>query len=256
MAEAAVNLVIETLGSLLVQEINLLGSTKQEVQSIKNELESIRSFLKDADAREAAEEEEGERAMKVSKHEVVVSLTTLENFFCFINVLKLHHGIASKIEVIKSSLADIQRRERHYSFRSIEQGSVSRTRNVISHDPRVGSLFIEDDEVVGIESARDILIGWLVNGRKQRSVVALVGQGGIGKTTLAGKLFNNQYVMNHFDCRAWITVGRECMKKDLLIKMIKEFHQLTGQSALGEMNNMEEKDLIIAVRQYLHDRIT
>lgn len=44
------------------------------------------------------------------------------------------------------------------------------------------------------------------------------------------------------------------MKKDLLRKMIKEFHQLTGQSALGEMNNMEEKDLIVAVRQYLHDK--
>lgn len=274
------NLVIETLGSLLVQEINLLGSTNQEVQSIKNELESIRSFLKDADAREAAEQEEGESnegvktwvkqvreeafriedvideyILKEAKLARGSGLTYhLRKFFCFINVLKLHHGIASKIEVIKSSLADIQRRERHYSFRSIEQGSVSRTRNVISHDPRVGSLFIEDDEVVGIESARDLLIGWLVNGRKQRSVVALVGQGGIGKTTLAGKLFNNQYVMNHFDCRAWITVGRECMKKDLLIKMIKEFHQLTGQSALGEMNNMEEKDLIIALRQYLHDK--
>ncbi|GAY47139.1 hypothetical protein CUMW_102360, partial [Citrus unshiu] len=251
MAEAAVNLVIETLGSLLVQEINLLGSTKQEVQSIKNELESIRSFLKDADAREAAEEEEGESNEGVKTWVKQVR----EEAFRIEDVIDEYILKEAKLaRVIKSSLADIQRRERHYSFRSIEQGSVSRTRNVISHDPRVGSLFIEDDEVVGIESARDILIGWLVNGRKQRSVVALVGQGGIGKTTLAGKLFNNQYVMNHFDCRAWITVGRECMKKDLLIKMIKEFHQLTGQSALGEMNNMEEKDLIIAVRQYLHDK--
>ncbi|KAJ0103385.1 hypothetical protein Patl1_03813 [Pistacia atlantica] len=57
MAEAAVNFVIEILSSLLVQEIKLLRSAKTEVESIKRELESIRSFLRDADTKAAAEEE-------------------------------------------------------------------------------------------------------------------------------------------------------------------------------------------------------
>ncbi|KAJ0103390.1 hypothetical protein Patl1_03815 [Pistacia atlantica] len=60
MAEAAVEIVTETLSSLLLEEIKLLGRVKREVESIKRELESIRSFLKDADAR-AAVEEEGRR---------------------------------------------------------------------------------------------------------------------------------------------------------------------------------------------------
>ncbi|KAJ0095652.1 hypothetical protein Patl1_15091 [Pistacia atlantica] len=57
MAEFTVNFAIETLGSLLVQETKLLRSVKKEVESIKRELEIIRSFLRDADTRAAAEEE-------------------------------------------------------------------------------------------------------------------------------------------------------------------------------------------------------
>ncbi|KAJ0101662.1 hypothetical protein Patl1_03738 [Pistacia atlantica] len=64
MAEFPVKLAIETLASLLVQETKLLRSVKKEVESIKRELEFIRSFLRDADARAAAEEE-GERNGRV-----------------------------------------------------------------------------------------------------------------------------------------------------------------------------------------------
>ncbi|XP_052290102.1 disease resistance protein RPM1-like [Citrus sinensis] len=59
MAEAAVNFAIETLGPLLVEEIRLWGGVRKEVQSINSELESLRSVLKDADARAAVEELEG-----------------------------------------------------------------------------------------------------------------------------------------------------------------------------------------------------
>ncbi|KAJ0096872.1 hypothetical protein Patl1_27944 [Pistacia atlantica] len=65
MAEAAVEFAIKTLGSLLVQEVKLLGSAKKEVESIKSELESMRSCLTNADATAAAEEEgEGDECVK------------------------------------------------------------------------------------------------------------------------------------------------------------------------------------------------
>lgn len=58
MAEIAVNLGLQTLGSLLKEEIQLLGRAEPEVKDMKKrELESIRAFLKDVDARAAAEEE-------------------------------------------------------------------------------------------------------------------------------------------------------------------------------------------------------
>ena len=57
MAEGVVSPLIDKLISLLSREATLLQDIHEEVADIKDELESIQSFLKDADARAAAEED-------------------------------------------------------------------------------------------------------------------------------------------------------------------------------------------------------
>ncbi|KAL5979661.1 hypothetical protein ACLOJK_019572 [Asimina triloba] len=52
MAESAVNFLIEYLGPLLVDEVNLLKGVRGEVRKIRNELESMKALLRDADAKE------------------------------------------------------------------------------------------------------------------------------------------------------------------------------------------------------------
>ncbi|KAK9209948.1 hypothetical protein WN944_002317 [Citrus x changshan-huyou] len=280
MAEAAVNFAIETLGPLLVEEIRLWGGVRKEVQSIKSELESLRSFLKDADARAAVEELEGggEESVKtwvkqlrdeayriedvIDEYTLMVAklphgsglVGVLHRISRFIKKLKLRRGVATEIQEIKSALAAIKRRGESYRFRSIDEPSSSGTRNVIPHDSRVRSFFVEDDEVVGIESIKDKLIDSMVNGRSERSVVAVVGEGGLGKTTLAGKLFNNDGLKTHFSSRAWVTVGKEYKKNDLLRTILKEFHRVTNEPASVETHDMEEMELITALRDHLKDK--
>ncbi|KAH9804406.1 Disease resistance protein RPM1 [Citrus sinensis] len=265
MAEAAVNFALETLGPLLVEEIRLFGGVRKEVQSIKSELESLRSFLKDADTRAAVEELEGggeesvrtwvkqlrdeayriedfidEYALMVAKlpHESGL-VGVLHRISRFIKKLRRRRGVATEIQDSESALADIKRRGESYRFRSIDEPSRSGTRNVIPHDSPVRSFFVEDDEVVGIESIKDKLIDLMVNGRSKSSVVAVVGEGGLGKTTLAGKLFNNEGLKTHFSCRAWVTVGKEYNKNDLLRTIIKEFHRLSKHGRDGPDRHAE-----------------
>ncbi|XP_052290099.1 disease resistance protein RPM1-like [Citrus sinensis] len=280
MAEAAVNFAIETLGPLLVEKIKLWGGVRKEVQSIKTEMESLRSFLKDADARAAVEELEGggEESVRtwvkqlrdeayriedvIDEYTLMVAklphgrglVGVLRRISRFIKKLKLRRGVATEIQDIKSALADIKRRGESYRFRSIDEPSSSGTRNVIPHDSRVRSFFVEDDEVVGIESIKDKLIDLMVNGRSERSVVAVVGEGGLGKTTLAGKIFNNEGLKTHFSCRAWVTVGKEYNKHDLLRTILKEFHRVTNEPAPVEIHDMEEMELITALRDHLKDK--
>ncbi|XP_031264076.1 disease resistance protein RPM1-like [Pistacia vera] len=275
MAELIVDFAIATLGSLLVQETKLLRRVKKEVESIKKELEFIKSFLRDADTRAAAEEEEGsdggvvstwvkqvreeayhiedvidEHILSEAKHHEQdgKGLTGfLRKMRCFIKELNVRHGISSEIKDIKSSLADIQRRAKDYNLRHIDQG------DVVSHDSRVCSLFIPGNELVGIESTRDQLIDLLVSGTSKRLVIAVVGEGGLGKTTLAGNIYKNDVVKKHFDCQARITVGKECTKTDILRKTIQAFEGVTG-STHGEMDKMEETDLLATLERQLKDK--
>ncbi|XP_031270452.1 disease resistance protein RPM1-like [Pistacia vera] len=60
-------------------------------------------------------------------------------------------------------------------------------------------------------------------------------------------------VKKHFDCQARITVGKECTKMDILRKTIQAFEGVTG-STHGEMDKMEENDLLATLQGKLKDK--
>lgn len=68
-------------------------------------------------------------------------------------------------------------------------------------DPRMNSLFIEDAELVGVETSKAHLIGWSIGGDARCSVNSVVGMGGLEKTTLAKKVFDSpENLQNGLSC--------------------------------------------------------
>ncbi|CAN4102072.1 unnamed protein product [Withania somnifera] len=93
--------------------------------------------------------------------------------------------------------------------------------------------------IVGFEEETNWIIEKLTHGPADLDVISITGMPGLGKTTLAYKVYNDESVSSHFDIRAWCTVGQEYDEKKLLEKI---FNQVTGSdSKLSENFDIADK---------------
>ncbi|XP_015962460.1 disease resistance protein RPP13 [Arachis duranensis] len=77
------------------------------------------------------------------------------------------------------------------------------------------------ENVVGLEEDLDVIINQLKEEDSARNVVSIVGMGGLGKTTLARKVYNSDEARELFPCRAWATVSKECMPTEVFKNLLK-----------------------------------
>ncbi|XP_019186114.1 PREDICTED: putative late blight resistance protein homolog R1A-3 [Ipomoea nil] len=54
-------------------------------------------------------------------------------------------------------------------------------------------------------------------------VVAIIGMGGVGKTTLARRAYNEPLLKDHFDCRAWTTASQQHNVRGMLLHLLFSF---------------------------------
>uniref|UniRef100_A0A0R0EXZ3 Disease resistance protein RPM1 n=1 Tax=Glycine max TaxID=3847 RepID=A0A0R0EXZ3_SOYBN len=234
MAETAVSLAGQHALPKILEAVKMLRDLPKEVRDITDELESFQDFINDADKVAEAEQDDGrrhrikERVMRLReaafRMEDVIDEYNISSLLCeavaFIKTQILLLQSAYKIQDVKS----LVRAERH-GFQThfpLEQRQTSSRGNQditwqkIRRDP----LFIEEDEVVGLDGPRGILKNWLTKGREKRTVISVVGIAGVGKTTLAKQVYDQ--VRNDFECHALITVSQCFSAEGLLRHMLNE----------------------------------
>nr|GMC72590.1 putative late blight resistance protein homolog R1B-16 [Ipomoea batatas] len=96
---------------------------------------------------------------------------------------------------------------------------------------------IDNDKVVGFENEAATVINQLIYGSKEKEVVLITGMGGLGKTTLAKRVYEEKSVFDHFDRHAWCTVSQEY---DYCKELYKIYSQVCDDSE-AKIDDVAEK---------------
>ncbi|KAA8525333.1 hypothetical protein F0562_007188 [Nyssa sinensis] len=116
---------------------------------------------------------------------------------------------------------------------------------------RHDALLLEEAEVVGMDRPKKQLIKWLVEDNPRFKVISVEGIGGLGKTTLVKKVYEDVQVKRHFQNHAWITVSQLFKIKELLKNLIQQLFDEIKQPLPQRVEAMDITELTIQIKQFL-----
>ncbi|XP_027100112.1 putative late blight resistance protein homolog R1A-10 [Coffea arabica] len=107
----------------------------------------------------------------------------------------------------------------------IKQNQISSTRNPSIQKSysfgRPRASISSTDEVVGLVEDAKAVLDKLTRGSMKLNIVSIAGMPGVGKTTLAMKVYNDPSVQCYFIKRAWCYVSQVYRRRDLLFDILR-----------------------------------
>ncbi|KAI8025483.1 putative disease resistance protein [Camellia lanceoleosa] len=160
-------------------------------------------------------------------------LNVFMRFSCVIKDCIAIHKVGVEIESIKTKISSITTSLQKYGVSSSEGESSSSTTKAISEGASSSSSRYEtqrllrqsypqimEEDIVGLDKDLTEIVEHLVKEERQCRVVSIWEMGGIGKTTLAKKVYHHNDVRCHFDCFAWPFISQQCNVREVLEEIL------------------------------------
>ncbi|XP_056171777.1 disease resistance protein RGA2-like [Syzygium oleosum] len=242
--------VLGKIASPVFQEAVAIYSVEDQIRELKNTVAAITAVLLDAeeqqeknnrlqqwlgrlrdvlcDAEDVLDELECEALRKRVISRYGGALQKVHRFFSLSNPVILRAEISHRIKEIRETLSKISIEKNQFDLNvwSVDSGVAPLRSREMTHS------FINKLDVVGRDDDKQKIIEILKRpDDKNLSVIPIVGIGGLGKTTLAKLVHNDDSVKEQYEPRLWVCVPADFDLKKTMDEIIKA----TGQS-LSNLN--------------------
>ncbi|XP_044507246.1 putative disease resistance protein RGA1 [Mangifera indica] len=269
MAETIVSVIagelLSKVMSLTSNKISLGWGVKNDVQELAGTLNTIKAVLLDAEEKQTQNEKLRVWLEKLKEvcYDVEDVLDKIEvkdlckqvmngqsiprkvrHFCSSSNPIIFRFRLGHKIKEINERLAKIAAEKDDFNLTEKICSN-----NILSWERETHS-FVHASDVIGRDKDTEEVMKILLcpsDGHENVSVISIVGIGGLGKTTLAKLVYNDEKVGDYFKLKMWICVSDKFSLKRLLIDIIN--------SAIGQKyNHMSMDQLQTILRDIIRDK--
>lgn len=268
---ATMNTLLPKLTDMVVGEYQLQKGIKDRIMYLQRELESMQATLENLSEVPADELDKQVKLWGRDLRELSCEIEDIVDSYivhvmdandsdldqdsrlccgsikAFIRKIKARHNITSDIEHVVKEVREASERRARFD-NSIR--TVAPDRPI---DPRLPAFYEDVAKLVGTDRSREEVIKLLAmegpNAQiRKLKLVAIVGPGGLGKTTLANLVY--QKLLRQFDCGSFVSVSLKPNKKNVLSSLLRD----VSQGSCGNTEAWSAKEIIDKIRDVLKDK--
>lgn len=241
---------LEKLLNVLSEETQILRGFRNQFVKIQGELLLMQSFLKDAERLKRRHNTlyrilADLRVLIFEAQDILMDCEAKsvdKPIFSHPPKVISRYNMGKRLIEINEKITGIKQNISSYlGVPLLTQGCPTGTDNHLMS--RWSSPLYDHSQIVGLESDTNKIKDWLLQAKDGLLAVGIVGMGGLGKTTVTQKIFNDVAIVDRFDRRIWVSVSQTFTEEEIMRSILRSL----GDSSIGD----DRSEQLRKINQYL-----